>query len=611
MNYILGISAFYHDSAITLIKDGEIKWAFQEERFTRVKQDSSFPKISLLKCLELEKISLKDISYIAYYEDPELKFQRIINTYKTNFPQGAFTFLKELPNIKQKRNILTRIKTELEALFPKEVLPPFFISQHHISHAASAFYPSPYEKAAILCVDGVGEWSTTSGWLGEGNSLKALFDVKFPSSLGLLYSAFTYYCGFKVDSGEYKLMGLAPYGKPIYADKILKELITVENNGSFSLNQKYFDYCVGNCMINKNFEILFNGEARKPESTITQKEMDLAASIQYVTEEVMLGLAKKIKALTNAEYLCLAGGVALNCVSNGKILKSKIFKDIFIQPASGDSGCSLGAALYCFYQTTKTTREKNNIEDSMQGSYLGNSYDNKEIEEFLIKNNAYYEHYPSKELIEKTASELHADKVVGWFQGRMEFGPRSLGARSILGNPKSSNMQSTMNLKIKNRESFRPFAPAIIASKVNQWFDIQHQSPYMLIVAPVLNSQCLTISAADQDKVGIDKLKTKRSNVPAITHVDYSARIQTVDGKYNPLFYQLLSQFNNLSNCPILINTSFNVRGEPIVESPKDAYQCFMRTEMDVLVLGNYFLYKNKQPKWEETLDWRKEYALD
>ncbi len=610
MSYILGISAFYHDSAITLLKNGEIICALQEERFSRIKQDNRFPRQALLACFKQAEITLKDISYIAYYEDPEIKFERIYTTYKKNFPKGALNFAKQYKRFVARKNIISLIKKELTDIFQEQVLPPFYICQHHQSHAASAFYPSPYTNAAVLCVDGVGEWSTTTAWHGCGTELRSLFDIRFPHSLGLLYSAFTYYCGFKVDSGEYKLMGLAPYGTPRYVDIILKNLITINQDGSFYLNREYFDYEVGNRMITDKFEVLFGGAAREPESIITNKEMDLAASIQVVTEEIMLMLAKKIKSLTQAENLCLAGGVALNCVANGKLLRSGLFKNIFVQPASGDSGGSLGAAYLCYYKQMQGTRKVDEFSDQMQGAYLGNAYKNSEIQEALNHWGANYQYFEENTLLQKTAELLANNKVIGWFQGRMEFGPRALGGRSILGNPQSQTMQSVMNLKIKNRESFRPFAPAVLAEDAAQWFDLNSSSPYMLIVAPIHANRRKTVNN-EHNYSGIEKLKLTRSEIPAVTHVDFSARIQTVDGKHNMRFKKLISKFSTITGCPILINTSFNVRGEPIVESPTDAYRCFMRTEMDGLVIGDFLLIKSEQPEWQEKTDWRKEYALD
>lgn len=610
MTYILGISAFYHDSAVTLLKDGKIVCALQEERFSRIKQDRRFPAKAISACLHEVGIGLADVGWLAYYEDPDTKFDRICKTYRKNFPRGSLAFAREYASLVARRDVKSIFAKELAALFPGVPIPPVHLSRHHLSHAASAFYPSPFKSAAVLCVDGVGEWSTTTAWHGDGSNLKPVFDIRFPHSLGLLYSAFTYYCGFKVDSGEYKLMGLAPYGEPKYVETILKHLIHIADDGSFELNRRYFDYEVGQRMVSNAFEDLFAGPPREPEGRITQREMDLAASIQVVTEQVMFGLARKVKDMTHSENLCLAGGVALNCVVNGKLASSGLFKSLFIQPASGDSGGSLGAALECHYATSGIERHADGVEDRMQGAYLGNCYSNAHIEQSLRRLNARFERLDPAELIEATASRLADDKVIGWFQGRMEFGPRALGGRSILGDPRSAQMQSVMNLKIKNRESFRPFAPAVLAEDAHQWFEVDHPSPYMLVVAPVHEARReLEVGAAAS--VGIEKLKLRRSQIPAVTHVDYSARLQTVDGKHNPLFRQLLEEFRRLTGCPVLINTSFNVRGEPIVESPEDAYRCFMRTDMDCLVIGQYLLTKADQPHWTEEIDWRTHYALD
>lgn len=610
MSYILGISAFYHDSAVTLIKDGNIVCALQEERFSRIKQDKGFPAKALRACLDQAGISLADITWLAYYEDPEIKFERICKTYKNNFPRGALAFAQQYTKFAARKDVKSIIARELEAIYPGVTLPPLHVCQHHKSHAASAFYPSPFQNAAVLCVDGVGEWSTTTAWHGVGNRLKPLFEIRFPHSLGLLYSAFTYYCGFKVDSGEYKLMGLAPYGEPEFVETIVEHLIDIKEDGSFTLNRQYFDYEVGERMISEAFETLFGGPAREPESLITQREMNLAASIQVVTERVMDGLARKVKEMTQAEHLCLAGGVALNCVANGKLARSGIFKSLFIQPASGDCGGSLGAALQCHYDNTDATREPDGIQDAMQGAYLGNEYSTAQIEQDLLRLGAHYQKLELPALIQATATQLTENKVVGWFQGRMEFGPRSLGARSILGNAQSESMQSVMNLKIKNRESFRPFAPVVLLEEAHKWFDLEQPSPYMLIVAPV-QADKREPAPDEHGFVGIEKLKLKRSQIPAVTHVDCSARVQTVDGRHNPLFRRLIGEFAQRTGCPVLINTSFNVRGEPIVESPEDAYRCFMRTEMDCLIIGQFLLTKPEQPQWHEDTDWRKHYALD
>ncbi len=611
MTVILGISAFYHDSSATLLKDGKVICAFQEERFTRIKQDKSFPARAIQACLDYSGLTCRDITEICYYEDPFKKYDRILQTYRQNFPKGAWQFLKEFPRYRAHRNVEKTIRQALSETFGHGDYPIVF-SEHHLSHAASAFYPSPFESAAVLCVDGVGEWATISAWHGKGSRLTQLWTIDFPHSLGLLYSAFTYFCGFKVDSGEYKLMGLAPYGLPIYADLIRKELIAIKADGSFTLNRRYFNYEVGNEMTSSAFAQLFGGPRRQPESQITQREMDLAASVQVVTEEIMLLLAERIRAETGESRLCLAGGVALNCVANGKILRAGLFKDIFIQPASGDAGCSLGAAYVAYFRRHPDAERPHTAlspsRDDTQGSYLGNVYSDREICAALDALGANYQILPESELIARTSTALAHDKVVGWFQGRMEFGPRALGGRSILGNPQAHEMQRTMNLKIKNRESFRPFAPAILADQVQEWFELASPSPYMLIVAPVHPHHRLSSSSK---RHGLDRVNDVRSDIPAVIHIDYSARVQTVDGVYNPRFHSLLQDFFQRTGCPILINTSFNVRGEPIVESPRDAFTCFMRTEMDHLVIGSAFLSKSDQKEWSETEDWKQIYELD
>ncbi|MVA36775.1 carbamoyltransferase [Agrobacterium vitis] len=611
MTIILGISAFYHDSSATLIENGSVVCAFQEERFTRIKQDKSFPHRAIQACLEHSGRTWSDISEICYYEDPFKKYDRILKTYRRNFPKGAIQFIKEFPRYRSNRDVETTIRKELASVFGS-IGTPFTFSEHHLSHAASAFYPSPFENAAVLCVDGVGEWATISAWQGKGNQLKPLWTIDFPHSLGLLYSAFTYFCGFKVDSGEYKLMGLAPYGSPTYADIIRKELITINADGSFLLNRRYFNYEVGNEMTSAAFDGLFGGPRRQPESALTQREMDLAASVQVVTEEIMLLLAQCIARETGATNLCLAGGVALNCVANGKVLRAGIFENIFIQPASGDCGCSMGAAYVAYFRhhpdKIRSHTKLSPPQDDTQGSYLGNHYSDEDVCAQLDGLGAKYRLLSEEELVSLTSAALADDKVVGWFQGRMEFGPRALGGRSILGNPKAPEMQRTMNLKIKNRESFRPFAPAVLADHVQDWFELDTTSPYMLIVAPVQPHH--RVSSQSQWS-GLDRVNEVRASIPAVVHVDYSARIQTVDGAHNPRFHSLLQAFFQRTGCPMLINTSFNVRGEPIVESPRDAFTCFMRTEMDYLVIGSAFLSKNDQKDWSETENWTKIYELD
>lgn len=596
--YILGISAFYHDSAACLVRDGEILSACQEERFTRRKHDYSFPRHAISHCLKESGISGADIDYVVFYEKPLVKFERILETYIAYAPTGIGSFLKAMPLwLKQKLWISDLILRELN--YKDKVL----FTEHHHAHAASAFFPSPFKESAILTMDGVGEWTTASYGIGQDNNIKLLAEIKFPHSLGLLYSAFTYYIGFRVNSGEYKVMGLAPYGEPRYVDIILKELIDLKEDGSFKLNMKYFNYCAGLTMTNNRFHKLFGGPPRKPETRITQKEMDIARSIQYVTEEIILRMARHVYKETGLRKLCLAGGVALNCVANGRILRELPYENIWIQPAAGDAGGALGAALFVWYQYLGNLRITDGVRDFQKASYLGPSYSDSEIEKYLFENNIPFKKLTEEELIKEVAGLLTEEHVVGWFQGRMEFGPRTLGARSILGDPRSSKMQSIMNLKIKFRESFRPFAPSVLVEYTNDWFDLHNYynsaggitSPYMLLVALVKGERRLGIS--DDAPIGLDKLKVPRSKIPAVTHVDYSARIQTVSRDDNPLFYDLIKKFSDLTGVPLLINTSFNVRGEPIVCSIEDAYRCFMRTEMDYLVMGNYILNKSEQSK--------------
>lgn len=609
MTYILGISAFYHDSAATLLEDGRIVCAFSQERFSRIKQDAAFPHLAIAQCLQFAGIRIEQIALVAFYEDPELKYDRIMATYKAQLPGSALRLAANLPRFLKNRDMQKKLKQEFRQHFQWQPADIFF-SEHHLSHAASAFYPSGFQEAAVLCVDGVGEWATVSAWHGKGTQLRPLWQINFPHSLGLLYSAFTYYCGFKVDSGEYKLMGLAPYGTPVYSDLILTHLIQLEADGHFQLDMQYFDYETGDCMISEKFCQLFGGPARKAESELTQKEMDLAASIQQVTEQVMLGLLQRLKRSIDLPALCMSGGVALNCVANGKLLRSGVFAQMFVQPAAGDAGGSLGAALVAWYQTSGQSRLLPTDDDAMQGSYLGNSYSDEAAIEQLASFGAVYQHLSESQLLSEVAALLAAGKVVGWHQGRMEFGPRALGARSILGHPAAPDMQSTLNLKIKNRESFRPFAPAVLAEHCAQWFDLHCASPYMLLVAKVRPEHCVTAESAAVPN-GLARLKQARSAIQAVTHVDYTARIQTVDGKHNGRFQQLLQHFYQLTGIPILINTSFNVRGEPIVESPADAYRCFMRTEMDALAIGDLLFIKSQQPPFLESTDWRHQYALD
>ena len=604
--YILGISAYYHDSAACLIKDGEILAAAQEERFTRKKHDHSFPSNAVRYCLASEGISARDLELVAFYDKPFIKFERILETYLAYAPKGIKSFLKAIPLwIKQKLWIKEIIKKELD--YDVNIIFP----EHHESHAASAFYPSPFESAAILTADGVGEWTTTSFGVGEGREIKILADIKFPHSLGLLYSAFTYYTGFKVNSGEYKVMGLAPYGEPKYVDLILKELVDLKEDGSFKLNMEYFDFAAGLTMTNKKFDELFGGSPRQPESELTQREMDLARSVQEVTEEIMLRMAKHVKRETGKEYLCLAGGVALNCVANGKILREGIFKDIWIQPAAGDAGGALGAALFAWYQYMGNERNANGVEDSQKGSYLGPEFSDEEIKKYLDKHEIEYKKLSEDQLTDVVSDLIAEGNVIGWFQGRMEFGPRALGNRSILGDARSPEMQSKMNLKIKFRESFRPFAPSVLEEKVSEYFELDRPSPYMLLVAEVKKERQIKSKDDSNNLFGIEKLKVPRSDIPAVTHVDYSARIQTVNKNTNPLYHKLLSDFDRKHGCAVLVNTSFNVRGEPIVCTPDDAYKCFMRTEMDYLVLGRFLLDKKDQRPLKEEQDWRKIFDLD
>jgi carbamoyltransferase len=603
---ILGISAFYHDSAAALIIDGKIIAAAQEERFSRKKHDHRFPINAVNYCLEEAKISIYDIDYISFYDKPFLKFERILETYLTYAPKGINSFIKAIPLwIKEKLWIKEVIKSTLN--YNGKILFP----EHHQSHAASAFYPSPFEEAAFITFDGVGEWTTTSIGVGNGNKINILADIKFPHSIGLLYSAFTYYTGFKVNSGEYKVMGLAPYGEPKYVDIILNELMDLKEDGSFKLNMKYFNFAAGLTMTNSKFNKLFGGLPRKPESDLTQREMDLARSVQDVTEEVMIRTARHIKKLTGKTNLCLAGGVALNCVGNGKILKEKIFDNIWIQPAAGDAGGALGAALFAWYQYLNNERVVDENRDSQFGSYLGPEYKNKKIKEFLESNKIVYKEFSDDEISTQVAKLLNEEKVIGWFNGRSEFGPRALGNRSIIGDARSQKMQSIMNLKIKFRESFRPFAPSVLEEKVSDYFDMDVPSPYMLLVADVKKERQKKMSEVEEKLFGIEKLNIKRSDIPAVTHIDYSARIQTVSKQTNPLYHSVISKFNELYGSAVVVNTSFNVRGEPIVNRPEEAYTCFMRTDMDYLLLGNFLLDKNEMNKLEKDIDWKKEFELD
>ncbi|CAD5965679.1 putative protein sll1178 [Planktothrix tepida] len=641
---ILGISAYYHDSAAALVCDGKIVAAAQEERFTRKKHDPRFPANAIRYCLQEANITFFEIDQVVFYDKPLVKFERLLETYLSYSPRGFRSFIKAMPVwLKEKLYLKSVLKKELCAIAgaKKAKLPPLLFTEHHQSHAASAFFPSPFQKAAVMCLDGVGEWATTSVWLGDGNSLTPVWEIDFPHSLGLLYSAFTYYTGFKVNSGEYKLMGLAPYGEPIYVDKILTHLIDLKDDGTFRLNLEYFNYAVGLTMTNTKFDQLFGGPPRKPETPISQREMDIAASIQVVTEEVVLRLTRSVQKELNVDYLCLAGGVALNCVANGRILREGPFKDIWIQPAAGDAGGALGAALAIWYQyhqqprnvetdlaldisaeklletsaglksavvALKTTQKRL---DYMEGSYLGPKFSEVEIQEYLDNVGAKYLRLDDVELMPRLAEILADGNVVGWFQGRMEFGPRALGGRSIIGDPRNQKMQSVMNLKIKYRESFRPFAPSVRAEQVSDYFELDRPSPYMLIVAPVQEDLRIPMSPEQEQLFGIEKLNVPRSEIPAITHVDYSARVQTIHKETNPRYYDLIHHFEKRTGCAVIVNTSFNVRGEPIVGSPEDAYRCFMRTEMDYLVLENFLLAKTEQTAWEKDDSWQKEFELD
>lgn len=603
---ILGISAFYHDSAACLVQDGKIVAAAQEERFTRKKHDPEFPKFASQFCLKEGGISVSDLDYVVFYDKPVLKFERLLETYLTTAPQGFTSYARAMPLwLKHKLWIPDTIKNELK--YEGEIL----FTEHHQSHAGSAFYPSPFNKAAILTIDGVGEWTTNSLGVGEGNYFKLLKEIHFPHSLGLLYSAFTYFTGFKVNSGEYKVMGLAPYGEPKYAKIIYDNLIDLKEDGSFHLNLKYFNYMGGLSMTNDEFGDLFGGPRRKPESPLTQREMDLAASIQVVVEECMLRQARYLHKETGLDNLCLAGGVALNCVGNGHLLRKGPFKNIFIQPAAGDAGGALGAALCVWYGYLENQRKTDEKHDSLRASLLGPSFTNQEIVSQLSQFGAVVKEIADDQLYTRVAELLDQEKVVGWFQGRMEFGPRALGGRSIIGDPRSKSMQSKMNLKIKFRESFRPFAPAVMREHVSEYFELDCDSPYMLIVAPVREERRIKMTPEQERLFGIAKLNVPRSDIPAVTHVDYSARIQTVDRDEHPGFYKLLSAFHKRTGCAVLVNTSFNVRGEPIVCTPADAYACFMRTEMDCLVIGNYLMLKEEQPKWQEREDWQSKFELD
>ena len=602
---ILGISAFYHDSAACLVRDGEIISAAQEERFTRKKHDASFPKKAVEFCLQQGGIQTSDLDYVGFYDKPFVKFERILETYLSIAPKGLRQYLSAMPVwLKDKLWTRANIRKDLD------YKGPVLFAEHHESHAASAFFPSPFQEAAILTMDGVGEWATSSIAQGKDNKIELLREMHFPHSLGLLYSAFTYYLGFKVNSGEYKVMGLAPYGQPKYADLILDRLIDLKQDGSFRMDMEYFDYLGGMTMTNDKFASVFGHPARQSETQLTQKEMDIAASLQKVTEEIMIKMARHIRELTGMKNLCLAGGVALNCVGNGKILKEKIFDRVWVQPAAGDAGGALGVALSIWHQMLGNERATNG-KDSMRGAFLGPKFEEDEIRQFLDGQGIPYKYYDDPQLAPAVVEDLQAGKIVGLFQGPMEFGPRALGGRSIIGDPRNSKMQSTMNLKIKYRESFRPFAPAVLAEKVQEWFEIDTESPYMLMVAGVREDKRIPMTEEQKKLFGIDLLNIPRSQIPAITHVDYSARIQTVHAETNPRFYELIREFEKATQCAVLINTSFNVRGEPIVCTPEQAYRCFMRTEMDTLVLENFVLDKKEQKPLEEDSNWKEEFELD
>jgi carbamoyltransferase len=594
---VLGLSAFYHDSAAALVEDGRVVAAAQEERFTRKKFDADFPKRALDYCLAEAGCGIGEVDYVVFYDKPFIKFERLLETYLTYSPRGFTSFRMALPLwLREKLFQKSLIAGELKALEPKfDWQNRLLFCEHHLSHAASAFYPSPFDRAAVLTLDGVGEWTTTAVAVGEGNNLAIRKEIHFPHSLGLLYSAFTYYTGFKVNSGEYKLMGLAPYGAPRYVQQIRDNLIDLKADGSFRLNLDYFNYCTGLTMTNERFHTLFGAPPRDPESLVTQKDMDLAASIQTVLEEVVLRLTRSLAADTGMENLCLAGGVALNCVANGKVLRDGRFRNIWIQPAAGDAGGALGAALAAYYIHAGESRTLPNVLDGMSGAYLGPAFGQSDIETRLEKAGARFKSVSTEAMVQTTAQALADGNAVGWFQGRMEFGPRALGNRSIIADPRNTAMQKNLNLKVKYRESFRPFAPSVLRDHVAEWFDLDVDSPYMLLVADVASQHKRRMTDAEQKLFGIDRLNVARSSIPAVTHVDYSARVQTVHRETNPLYYQLIERFNALTGCPVLVNTSFNVRSEPIVCTPEDAFRCFMGTEIDMLVVGNAILRKDEQ----------------
>jgi carbamoyltransferase len=604
--HVLGISAFYHDSAACLLRDGEIVAAASEERFTRIKGDSAFPSRAVEFCLSEAKIGVSDLTHVAFYDKPLLKFERILETYLSIAPRGFRSFLMAGPlwikeKLYQERAIKEALGYEGEVLY----------AEHHESHAASAFYPSPFQEAAILTMDGVGEWATAAIGVGRGADIELTHELRFPDSLGLLYSAITYYTGFKVNSGEYKVMGLAPYGEPKYVDVMYRELIDLKEDGSFRLNQRYFNYVGGLTMTSPEFDALFGGPPRVPESKLTQKEMDLARSVQVVCEEVMLRMARTAQRETGLKNLCLAGGVALNCVGNGRLLREGPFEQIWIQPAAGDAGGALGVAQLVWHRHLQQPRRVTPGRDAMRGAYLGPSFTPEAIAKFLDGIGAPYQRLDRDTLLCQTAQLLASEKVVGWFDGRMEFGPRALGSRSIMGDPRSPKMQADMNIKIKFREGFRPFAPSVLRERVSEYFELDRESPYMLLVAPVKKERQIPMSEAQRKLWGIDQLNVVRSDIPAVTHIDYSARVQTVDRETSPNYYDLIKAFDRLTGCGVVVNTSFNVRGEPIVCTPADAYQCFMRTHIDALVLYPFLLRKEQQPEWKETEEWRTKFQLD
>ena len=611
--YILGISAYYHDAAAALLSDGEILAAAQEERFTRKKHDAGFPTHAVRYCLKEADLALSDIDYLVFYDKPFLKFERILETYLNYAPSGLRSFVAAMPIwLKEKLYLKWTLRQELAEIGGPEAKRSISLlfAEHHQSHAASAFFLSPFENAAVLCLDGVGEWATTSAWHGRGNKLQSLWEIDFPHSLGLLYSSFTYFTGFRVNSGEYKLMGLAPYGEPRYLELIRDRLIDIKEDGTFRLNMEYFDYCTGLAMTNKKFEALFGRSRRLPEADLTQDDMDIAASIQVVTEQIILRLASTLHRETGEKYLCLAGGVALNCVANGKLARDSAFDDIWIQPAAGDAGGSIGSAAVVWHEYLGHPRVIDGS-DRMQGSFLGPGFSIDETIATLEGFGARYERLEEETLLDRLAELLESGAIVGWFQGRMEFGPRALGARSIVGDPRKAEMQSIMNSKIKFRESFRPFAPSVLEERSSDYFEIDRPSPYMLLVAPVRDDLRVPLTGHDRELTGIERLNVSRSRIPAVTHVDYSSRVQTVSSKTNPRYHRLLKAFECRTDCGVLVNTSFNVRGEPIVCTPEDAYRCFMRTEMDFLAIDDILLSKPQQPEWVEDNSWKERIASD